>query len=121
MFKTRDSSVGKRGLVFLWLAVLTRGIQSSQKLSVCWILSPVDKRILDPGLAWRTPCLPHSPVLLGARLAGGSPSLPHSQVLMGFGLAGGPLCLPYSQVLIYRCWVSWGTSLSTTQSGPYGC
>ena len=39
---------------------------------------------------------------MGAGLAGRPPCLPHSQVLMGAGLAG-------------------RTSLSTTQSGPYGC
>ena len=42
----------------------------------------------------------------------------HSQVLMGAGLAGRPPCLPQSGP--YGCWVSWETSLSTTQSGPYG-
>ena len=47
-----------------------------------------------------------------AGLAGGPPCLPHSQALMGAGLAGGPPCLPQSGR--YVCWVSWGTSLSTT-------
>ena len=49
---------------------------------------------------------------MGAGLAGGPPCLSHSQVLMGAGLAGGPPCLPQSGP--YGCWVSWGTSLSTT-------
>ena len=57
---------------------------------------------MGAGLAGRPPCLPHSQVLMGAGLAGRPPCLPHSQVLMGAGLAG-------------------ETSLSTTQSGPYGC
>ena len=35
------------------------------------------------------------------------------------GLAGRPPWLPQSGP--YGCWVSWETSLSTTQSGPYGC
>ena len=38
---------------------------------------------------------------------------------MGAGLAGRPPCLPQSGP--YGCWVSWETSLSTTQSGPFGC
>ena len=48
-----------------------------------------------------------------AGLAGRLPSLPHSEVLMVAGLAGGPPCLPQSGP--YGCWVSWETSLSTTQ------
>ena len=54
----------------------------------------------------------------------GRPScLPHSRILMGAGLAGRPPCPPHSRILMdpYGCWVSWETSLSTTQSGPYGC
>ena len=64
------------------------------------------------GLAGGPPCLPHSQALMGAGLAGRPPCLPHSQVLMGAGLAGRPPCLPQSGP--YGCWVSWGTSLSTT-------
>ena len=41
-------------------------------------------------------------------------------VLMGVGLAGGT-SLTTTQSGPYGCWVSWATSLSTTQSGPYGC
>ena len=37
---------------------------------------------------------------------------------MGAGLAGGA-SLSTTQSGHYGCWVSWGTSLSTTQSGPY--
>ena len=69
---------------------------------------------MGAGLAGRPPCLPHSQVLMGAGLDGGPPCLPHSQVLMGAGLAGRPPCLPQSGP--YGCWVSWGASLSTTQS-----
>ena len=56
---------------------------------------------------------------MGAGLAGRPPCLPYSQVLMGAGLAERPPCLPHSQVLMGAG--LWGTSLSTTQSGPYGC
>ena len=49
---------------------------------------------------------------------GNSSILSTSQSPMGAGLAAGsPPYLPHSQVL-YGCWVSWETSLSTTQSGP---
>ena len=43
----------------------------------------------------------------------------HSQVLMGAGLAGRPPCLPHSQVLM-GAGLAGETSLTTTQSVPYG-
>ena len=49
---------------------------------------------------------------MGAGLAGDL-LVYHSQVLMGAGLAERPPCLPQSGP--YGCWVSWETSLSTTE------
>ena len=115
--------------------------------------------IMGAGLAGRPRCLSHSQAIMGAGLAvrppyrsttqtgpygcwvagRRPPCLPHSQVLMGAGLLEEDLpvyhtvrslwvlgcwkktSLSTTQSGPYGCWVSWRTSLSITQSGPYGC